>query len=36
MAMVGLLQAPVGTELFKRLKREGRLIGEFFGQQRHG
>jgi radical SAM superfamily enzyme YgiQ (UPF0313 family) len=31
MAMVGLLQAPVGTELFKRLKREGRLIGEFSG-----
>jgi radical SAM superfamily enzyme YgiQ (UPF0313 family) len=31
MAMVGLLQAPVGTELFKRLEREGRLIGEFSG-----
>jgi len=31
MAMVGLLQAPVGTDLFKRLKREGRLIGEFSG-----
>jgi len=31
MAMVGLLQAPVGTELFKRLKREGRLLGAFSG-----
>ena len=31
MAMVGLLQAPVGTDLFKRLKREGRIIGEFTG-----
>ena len=29
MAMVGLLQAPTGTELYKRLKREGRLLGEF-------
>ena len=27
MAMVGLLQAPKGTELYKRLEREGRLLG---------
>ncbi len=27
MAMVGLLQAPTGTELYKRLKREGRIVG---------
>jgi len=31
MAMVGLLQALTGTELYKRLKREGRLLGEFSG-----
>ena len=31
MAMVGLLQAPVGTELYKRLKLEGRLLGEYSG-----
>ncbi len=30
MAMVGLLQAPIGTELYKRLEREGRLSGEYF------
>jgi radical SAM superfamily enzyme YgiQ (UPF0313 family) len=30
MAMVGLLQAPVGTELYKRMKRENRLLGEYF------
>ena len=30
MAMVGLLQAPVGTELYERMKREGRLLGEYF------
>lgn len=29
MAMVGLLQAPKGTELYKRLEREGRLLGEY-------
>jgi radical SAM superfamily enzyme YgiQ (UPF0313 family) len=28
MAMVGLLQAPKGTELYKRMEREGRLLGE--------
>jgi len=26
-AMVGLLQAPVGTKLYERLKKEGRLLG---------
>lgn len=26
-AMVGMLQAPAGTKLFERLKREGRLLG---------
>jgi len=31
MAMVGVLQALTGTELYKRLKREGRLIGGFSG-----
>lgn len=30
MAMVGLLQAPKGTELYRRLKREGRLVGDYF------
>ena len=30
MAMVGLLQAQAGTELFKRMKREGRLTGDYF------
>lgn len=31
MAMVGLLQAPVGTRLYKRMEEEGRLIGNFTG-----
>jgi len=31
MAMVGLLQAPVGTRLHKRMKEEGRLVGIFSG-----
>ena len=31
MAMVGLLQAPTGTELYKRLKREGRIVGSVSG-----
>jgi radical SAM superfamily enzyme YgiQ (UPF0313 family) len=31
MAMVGILQALTGTELHKRLKREGRIIGDFSG-----
>ncbi len=30
-AMVGLLQAPVGTRLYQRLKQEGRLIGHMSG-----
>jgi radical SAM superfamily enzyme YgiQ (UPF0313 family) len=30
-AMVGLLQAPPGTELYRRLKEEGRLLGEMIG-----
>ncbi|MBW2000452.1 MAG: B12-binding domain-containing radical SAM protein [Deltaproteobacteria bacterium] len=30
-AMVGLLQAPAGTKLFERLKREGRLLGRMSG-----
>ncbi len=29
MAVVGILQAPVGTELYKRLLREGRIRGEY-------
>jgi radical SAM superfamily enzyme YgiQ (UPF0313 family) len=30
-AMVGILQAPYGTKLYERLKREERLLGEFKG-----
>jgi radical SAM superfamily enzyme YgiQ (UPF0313 family) len=30
-AMVGLLQAPTGTRLYKRLKQEGRLVGLMSG-----
>ena len=30
-AMVGLLQAPSGTRLYKRLKEEGRLVGQSSG-----
>ena len=30
-AMVGLLQAPVGTRLYERLKKEGRLLGGMSG-----
>ncbi|UCF90802.1 MAG: B12-binding domain-containing radical SAM protein [Desulfobacterales bacterium] len=30
-AMVGLLQAPAGTRLYKRLKKEGRLLGHMSG-----
>lgn len=30
-AMVGLLQAPAGTRLYERLKREGRLLGQMSG-----
>lgn len=35
-AMVGLLNAPPGTALWKRLKREGRLIGESTGSNTDG
>jgi len=31
MAMVGLLQAPAGTKLYKRMEKEGRLTGTFSG-----
>jgi len=30
-AMIGLLQAPSGTKLYERMKREGRLLGEMSG-----
>ena len=30
-AMVGLLQAPTGTALYRRLKDEGRMLGEMIG-----
>jgi radical SAM superfamily enzyme YgiQ (UPF0313 family) len=36
MAMVGLLQAPPGTRLHERLKREGRLSGEISGDNVDG
>jgi radical SAM superfamily enzyme YgiQ (UPF0313 family) len=35
-AMVGLLQAPVGTRLYKRLKQEGRLVGHISGDNVDG
>jgi radical SAM superfamily enzyme YgiQ (UPF0313 family) len=35
-AMVGLLQAPHGTRLYERLKREGRLVDEMFGDNADG
>jgi len=35
-AMVGLLQAPPGTELYKRLKEEGRLLGKMMGDNVDG
>ena len=35
-AMVGLLQAPVGTRLYERLQREGRLLGSFTGDNVDG
>ena len=35
-AMVGMLQAPVGTRLYQRLKREGRLSGEPSGDNVDG
>jgi radical SAM superfamily enzyme YgiQ (UPF0313 family) len=35
-AMVGLLQAPAGTKLYERLKREGRLLGQMSGDNVDG
>jgi radical SAM superfamily enzyme YgiQ (UPF0313 family) len=35
-AMVGLLQAPTGTRLYERMKREGRLDGSFSGDNVDG
>ncbi len=35
-AMVGLLQAPVGTRLYQRMQREGRLTGAFSGDNVDG
>jgi radical SAM superfamily enzyme YgiQ (UPF0313 family) len=35
-AMVGLLQAPVGTRLYQRLASEGRLLGAFSGDNVDG
>jgi radical SAM superfamily enzyme YgiQ (UPF0313 family) len=35
-AMVGLLQAPVGTRLYKRMEQDGRLIGSFSGDNVDG
>jgi radical SAM superfamily enzyme YgiQ (UPF0313 family) len=35
-AMVGLLQAPPGTRLYERLKREGRLLGQLSGDNVDG
>jgi radical SAM superfamily enzyme YgiQ (UPF0313 family) len=35
-AMVGLLQAPIGTRLYKRMERDGRLTGSFSGDNVDG
>ena len=35
-AMVGLLQAPAGTRLYERLRREGRLLGRMSGDNVDG
>jgi radical SAM superfamily enzyme YgiQ (UPF0313 family) len=35
-AMVGLLQAPLGTRLYERLQHEGRLVNEFSGDNVDG
>jgi len=35
-AMVGLLQAPAGTKLYERLKREGRVLGHISGDNVDG
>ena len=36
MAMIGLLQAPYGTKLYERLKKEGRLLGRMSGDNVDG
>ncbi|MCP5004821.1 MAG: DUF4070 domain-containing protein [Planctomycetes bacterium] len=36
MAMIGLLQAPYGTKLYDRLKKEGRLLGRMSGDNFDG
>jgi radical SAM superfamily enzyme YgiQ (UPF0313 family) len=35
-AMIGLLQAPAGTKLYDRMKKEGRLLGEMTGDNGDG
>lgn len=35
-AMIGLLQAPAGTRLYERMKKEGRLLGEMTGDNGDG
>jgi len=35
-AMVGLLQAPIGTRLYERMKQEGRLLGNMSGDNVDG
>jgi radical SAM superfamily enzyme YgiQ (UPF0313 family) len=35
-AMVGLLQAPLGTRLYERMQKEGRLVNEFSGDNADG
>jgi radical SAM superfamily enzyme YgiQ (UPF0313 family) len=35
-AMVGLLQAPLGTHLYERMEKEGRLVNEFSGDNVNG
>ncbi len=34
--MVGLLQAPLGTRLYERMQKEGRLVNEFSGDNVDG
>jgi radical SAM superfamily enzyme YgiQ (UPF0313 family) len=35
-AMVGLLQAPLGTRLYERMRKEGRLVNKFSGDNADG
>ncbi|HVN15577.1 MAG TPA: DUF4070 domain-containing protein [Anaerolineales bacterium] len=35
-AMVGLLQAPIGTRLYDRMEKEGRLVNDFSGDNADG